>query len=302
MNTLITGGHGLLGRDINLNYGLVPRKEELNLLNYDNLRKYIDKNKIKSIIHCAAKVGGVKANNDYSNDFFIQNLEINCNILKACVEFKLHNSIFILSTCIFPEHAPLPLDETTINDGEPHRTNFGYAYAKRILEIGSRTMYEQHGIETKCLIPCNLYGKYDNYNLDTGHVIPNLIHKCFIAKKTNTDFIIWGTGQEEREFMYSSDFASLIKKIHTYDNFYGNMIISPEENYKITDIVNLIANIMGFRGNILYLKEKGSGVFKKPTSNMLFRKHFPDFKFTPIEQGLTETIEYFIKNYDNVRK
>jgi GDP-L-fucose synthase len=302
MNILITGGHGLLGRDIDLENGFKPDKKELNLLNYDSLKEYISRNKIKSIVHCGAKVGGVNSNNDYPNDFFIENLEINTNILKACVEFKLQNSVFLLSTCIFPEHAPLPLAEKNINDGEPHPTNFGYAYAKRILEIGSRTMYKQHGIKTKCLIPCNLYGKYDNYNLDVGHVIPNLIHKCFIAKKTNSDFIIWGTGEEEREFMYSLDFAFIIKRIHTFDNFYGNMIISPEENYKISDVVNLIAIIMDFKGNIVYLKEKSSGVFKKPTSNKLFREHFPDFKFTPIEQGLSETIDYFIKNYDSVRK
>ena len=302
MNTLITGGSGLLGREINIANSLKPNRYTLDLMNYDKLKNYVIDNKIKSIIHCGAKVGGVKANDDYANDFFIDNLQINTNILKVCGELKIKNSIFLLSTCIFPEHAPLPLCELNINDGEPHPTNFGYAYSKRILEIGARTLQKQHGIKSKCLIPCNLYGKYDNYNLQTGHVIPNLIHKCYLAKQNNTPFIVWGTGQEEREFMFASDFARIIEIMHEYNNLPQNIIVSPEENYKISEIVDIICRILNFNGDVIYTKQIGSGVFKKPTSNKIFRQFFPNFKFTPIEQGLSETIEYFIKNYETVRK
>jgi GDP-L-fucose synthase len=302
MKTLITGGSGLLGREINIKEGLKPSRQELDLMSYDNLREYIINNKIESVIHCGAKVGGVKANSDYANDFFIDNLQINTNILRACGEFKLKNSIFLLSTCIFPEHAPLPLREENINDGEPHPTNFGYAYAKRILEIGARTLFKQHGVKTTCIIPCNLYGKYDNYNLDTGHVIPNLIHKCYLAKENNTPFIIWGSGQEEREFMYADDFAKIITDIHDKENIPQNIIISPEENYKISDIVDIIVKRFDFKGEVVYTKEKSSGVFKKPTDNKIFRNIFPNFEFTTIQTGLSKNIKYFIENYKSIRK
>lgn len=302
MKTLITGGNGLLGRELIIKQGLKPSKQELDLMSYEKLKQYIICNKIESIIHCAAKVGGVKANTDYANDFFIDNLQINTNILKACGEFKLKKSIFLLSTCIFPEHAPLPLKEENINDGEPHLTNFGYAYAKRILEIGARTLFKQHKINTTCIIPCNLYGKYDNYNLDTGHVIPNLIHKCYLAKQNNTPFVIWGSGQEEREFMYADDFAKIIESMHNQENLPQNIIVSPEENYKISDIVDIIIQEFNYKGQVVYTKEKGAGVFKKPTNNKLFRNILPDFKFTSIQTGLSKNIKYFIDNYNTIRK
>ena len=302
MKTLITGGSGLLGREIKIKNAFKPCREELNLESYENLRNYILSNNIQSVIHCAAKVGGVKANSNYANDFFLENLKINTNILRSCVDFKLKNCIFLLSTCIFPEHAPLPLDEKSINDGEPHHTNFGYAYAKRILEIGSRTIYSQHKIKTTCVIPCNLYGKHDNYSLETGHVIPNLIHKCYIAKQSNTPFVIWGSGQEEREFIYANDFARILEKIHGKKNLPQNIIVSPEENYKISEIVEIIIKEFEFRGKVIYAKENGAGVFKKPTNNKVFRSIIPNFKFTPIEVGLSQSIKYFIKNFKNIRK
>lgn len=302
MSILITGGSGLLGREINILKSLKPNRNELNIMDYNNLKEYIIDNNIKLLIHCAAKVGGIKANSDYTNDFFIENLQINTNILKACAEFKLQNSIFLLSTCVFPENAPLPLCEETINDGEPHPTNFGYAYSKRILEIGARTLYKQHGIKTKCIIPCNLYGKYDNYNLDTGHVIPNLIHKCYLAKKNNTPFMVWGSGEEEREFMYALDFAKILEMLYLRDDMPQNIIISPEDNYKISEIVDIIVDILNFKGQVKYSKEKGAGVFKKPTNNKIFRHFFPDFKFTKIQDGLYDTVNYFIENYEDVRK
>ena len=301
MKTLITGGNGLLGRELLIPKGLKPSRQQLDLMSYQSICKFIENNSIESIIHCAAKVGGVKANNDYPHNFFIENLQINTNILRACDQYKLKNCIFILSTCIFPEYAPLPLKEENIHDGEPHITNFGYAYAKRILEIGARTLYKQHGLKSTCIIPCNLYGKYDNYNLDTGHVIPNLIHKCYIAKQTNTPFVIWGSGEEEREFMFANDFAEILQKIHTHDDLPQNIIVSNEKNYKISDIVNTIVDIFKFTGNIVYTKDKGAGVFKKPTSNTIFRQHFPNFKFTELKQGLETTIEYFINNLDKVK-
>jgi GDP-L-fucose synthase len=301
MKTLITGANGLLGRELFIPEALKPTRQQLNLMSYESLQKFIENNNIESIIHCAAKVGGVKANNDYPHDFFIENVELNTNILKACDKYKLKNCIFILSTCIFPEHAPLPLKEENINDGEPHPTNFGYAYAKRILEIGARTLSKQYGLKSTCIIPCNLYGKYDNYNLDTGHVIPNLIHKCYIAKQTNTPFVIWGSGEEEREFMFADDFARILEKIHIRNDLPQNIIVSPEENYKISNIVDIIVSKFKFTGQIVYTKEKGAGVFKKPTCNKIFRTYFPDFKFTSIEDGLLQNIDYFLNNINTVR-
>jgi GDP-L-fucose synthase len=301
MSTLITGGFGLLGSSID--FGFKPTKEELNLLNYNDLKNFIIKNNIDSIIHTAAKVGGVKANSDYVYDFFADNILMNINVQNACKEFDIKKSIFIVSTCAFPSSASLPLKESYLHDGEPHETNFGYAYSKRMLEVGSRALKQQYQIDSTCVIPCNLYGENDNYNLENGHVIPSLIHRCYLAKINNTNFEIWGSGRAEREFIYVKDFAKIITQIFNYDiNVQETMIISPETTFTIQEIVDIIVKKIGFQGKVIFDETKPEGILKKNSSNKIFRKYFPDFSFTDIDYGLEQTIQYFIKNYDLLRK
>lgn len=301
MNTLITGGSGLLGSEINLSNTLKPSSQELNLLDYCSLKRYIQLNNISKIIHCAAMVGGIQANYTKMFDFFDSNMQMNTNILRACKEFNLKNSIFILSTCVMPAESKLPYTEDSLHMGEPHFTNYGYAYSKRMLEVGSRSLKQQYGINTICLIPSNLYGPNDNYNLDSGHVIPSLIHKCFVAKENKEDFVVWGTGMPIREFVYIKDFARIIEKIVKTDHEYSPMIISPDADCSIRDLVNIITSEIGFNGRILYDLSKPDGIYKKTTSNKMFKKYFSDFKFTNIQDGLKETIQDFVSRYPNVR-
>lgn len=302
METLITGGHGLLGSFID--FGLKPKKSELDLCNYDHIKQFIIKNDISSIIHMAAKVGGVKANSDYVFDFFIENIIMNNNIFKICKEYKISKSIFMMSTCAFPKRSKLPLREEYLHEGEPHESNYGYAYAKRMTEVASRALSQQYNLDSLCIIPCNLYGDNDNYNIENGHVIPSLIHKCYLAKITHTPMEIWGSGKAEREFVYAKDIAVLIKNIyqqniHIKDNC---LIVSPDDIYTIEEVVYLIAKIMKFSGKIQFDSSKPEGILRKNSSNTKFRKYFPDFKFTSIENGLSLTIEYFLKNYNMLRK
>lgn len=300
MNTLTTGGTGLVGSCLQV--GLKPTRKELDLNSYDQLSQYIEKNNIDKIIHCAAKVGGVKANFDYMFDFFEENINLNLNILKACKQYNLNKSIFILSTCIYPAEAPLPLKEEYINNGEPHFTNFGYAYAKRILEIGSRALEKQYSIQTSCLIPTNIYGKHDNYNLETSHVLPALIHKCFLALKNNTDFVVWGSGKPEREFIFAEDFARIIEQTINLNNAPRVFIVSDSTSIAIKDLVYLIADVFKFKNNIIFDTSKPEGILKKPTDNTEFKKAFPNFKFTPLQEGLEKTINFFQENYNTLRK
>lgn len=301
MNTLITGGRGLLGSAFN--FGHKPSKEELNCLQYDNLRSYIKNNSIDSIVHAAARVGGVKANTDFVYDFFADNISMSVNVMNACREFEIKRAIFIVSTCAFPVNAPLPLAESSLHCGEPHHTNFGYAYAKRMLEVGSRALRQQYGINSSCVIPCNLYGEHDSYNLQSGHVIPSLVHKCWIAKNTNSTLEIWGSGKAEREFIYVNDFASIIDKLINEKPYIPEtMIISPGITYTIEEIVHHIVKIFKFEGKVFFDKSKPEGIMKKNSNNSIFRKYFEDFKFTDLDTGLSNSIEYFVKNYDTLRK
>jgi GDP-L-fucose synthase len=301
MSILVAGGKGMVGSI--LDFGLKPSKQELNLTNYKELSDYIKANNITEIIHAAGKVGGVKANSDYMYDFFMENILMNVNVIKACKEHDIKKSTFFLSTCIFPQDAQLPLLEKDIHNGEPHYTNFGYAYAKRMLEVGSRCLKKQYGIESSCLVPCNMYGPNDNYHLENGHVIPSLIHRCYIAKKTNTDFIIWGSGKAEREFLYSGDVAKILKSIHLENYKIPDMMtISPGIVYSIKDVVELIIKHLKFDGKVVFDSNKPEGILKKNTDNTVFKNTFLDFTFTSLDDGLGLTIQDFIKNYNILRK
>jgi GDP-L-fucose synthase len=305
VSVLITGGSGLLGSHLNIKDSYKPSSKELNLLNYSELQRFIETNNIKKIVHCAALVGGVHANKSKIYDFFSLNLQMNLNIINACKMFNLHNSVFILSTCILPANGPFPLIEEMLHDGEPHYTNYGYAYAKRMLEVGARCMLEQYGTKATCIIPCNFYGANDNHDLEYGHVIPSLIHKCYLAIKNNTDLVVWGSGKPEREFIYVKDLAYVVEKlIDTGDkiDYPQSMIISPNKSYSIESITELIVQKMNFKGNVIFDKAKPDGILKKPTSNALFTKYFPNYNFVPIEYGLDASIEHFTVNYPNVRK
>ena len=301
-NTLITGASGLLGSQISLTNSLKPSSKALNLLEYEQLNDYILKYNVKKIIHCAAMVGGINANYTKMYDFFSNNMIMNTNILRACKEHNLNKSIFILSTCILPANASFPYTENILHDGEPHHTNYGYAYSKRMLEVGSRSLKQQYGIETYCLIPCNLYGPKDNYNLLDGHVIPSLIHRCYLAKQNKQDFIVWGSGNPEREFMFANDLAQIIEKINENEMAYPHtMIVSPEKAFKIKDIVNIIAEKMNFSGNIIFDTTKSDGILKKPTDTTLFKKYLPNFNWTELNYGLDITVKYFLRNYPKIR-
>lgn len=307
MNILITGGSGLLGSNLHLKNSLKPSSKELDLLDYSMLRQYIEKNNITKIVHSAAIVGGVHANKKLIYDFYYKNHLMNLNIIQACKEFNLNNSIFILSTCIFPEKFTTPYVESDMHNGEPHNTNYGYAYAKRMLEVGSRTLKEQYNVKTTCLIPCNFYGPNDNHNLEYGHVIPSLIHKCYIAKETNSDLVVWGSGIPEREFIYVGDLAKIIQIIITEQSqndtkYPDKIIISSGKSYSISQIASLIAHEMNLKGDIIYDKTMPDGILKKPTNTNLFNKYFANFKWTSLEDGIKQSVNYFKENYPNVRK
>tara|TARA_R110002020_G_scaffold8246_1_gene33471 strand:+ start:1438 stop:2325 length:888 start_codon:yes stop_codon:yes gene_type:complete len=295
----VTGGSGLVGSAIESNFK--PSSEYVNLMHVEDIIRYITRNKIDSIIHCAAKVGGIKANSDHLGEFFYKNVIMNANLLHAAHEAGVKKVVSFMSTCVFPDDVEYPLTPCQIHMGEPHPSNYSYAYAKRMLEVQSRAYRDQYGSNFVTVIPCNIYGPNDNFNLDSGHVIPSLIHKCYLAKQNNTDFEIWGTGQAYREFIYSKDVAYIAQWVlENYDE-YEPLIISPDEEISIATIAQEIAWRMEFEGNIVYNGMR-DGQLKKPSNNMTLKHMLPDYTFVPIEVGLRRTIEWFIENYEKARK
>jgi len=254
------------------------------------------------VIHCAAKVGGVGGNMNYKGEFFYDNIMMNTNVIEGARLSKVKNLVSFLSTCVFPDQVDYPLTEKKIHLGPPHFSNDAYAYAKRMADIQIRSYREQYGLNYKTVIPSNIYGPKDNYDIINGHVLPSLIHKCYLARENKTPLMIWGSGKPLREFIFSKDVAKLTEWVlHNY-NETEPIILSTSEEISIKEIVNIVTELMNFKGEVKFDSTKPDGQFRKPSDNSKIKNYLPDFKFTPIYDGLKETIEYFEKNYNVIRK
>jgi len=301
MKLLITGGSGLVGSAFNINATKWSSKD-VNLINFDKTLQAMINLMPEYVIHTAGKIGGLLGNMNHKGQFFYENITINTNVLEAARVAKVEKVLSFLSTCIFPDNIKYPLTEDQIHNGEPHNSNYPYAYAKRMLDVQSRAYREQYGCNYVCVIPTNIYGPNDNFNLESGHVLPSLIHKCYLAKQNNEDFVIWGSGKPLREFIYSKDIAQLsLWALENYDED-EPIIFSTSEEISIGDVAQIIAKHMNFKGNIVFDKSKPDGQFRKPSSNKKLMKYIPKYKFTTLEDGIQETIEWFCENYPNVRK
>jgi GDP-L-fucose synthase len=303
--SLVTGASGLLGSEILLklpgSIGLTSKDCDLTDSNHAILT--LEDGRVDTVIHCAARVGGVKANTEYVADFFDDNVKMNMNVLDACREKKL-KLVSILSTCIYPDaqHVRYPLTENQLHLGPPHDSNFGYAYAKRMLEVQSRAYRQQFGCNFISVIPNNLYGINDNYDLESGHVIPALIRKFHEAIISGSkEVVIWGTGKPVREFTFARDAADIIIWLSkNYDGVEPVNIGNPEQ-VSIESLALIISGEMRYKGTIRFDNSKPDGQFKKPSSNNFLRSLGWNGEYTPIREGLSETIKSFIDRYPNVR-
>jgi GDP-L-fucose synthase len=298
---LVTGGNGLVGSEFVGDYYFKPTSKL-----YD-LRKTEDANRLMlkqfdGIIHCAAKVGGIGGNMNFKGEFFYDNIMMNTNVIEGARMSGVKNLVAFLSTCVFPDSVEYPLTESKIHLGPPHFSNDAYAYAKRMSDIQIRSYKQQYGLNYKSVIPCNIYGPNDNYNLVNGHVLPSLIHKCYLSRENKTPLTIWGSGKPLREFIFSKDVAKLTEWVLYNYNENEPIILSTSEEISIGDVVDMIVEIMNFKGEIIFDSSKPDGQFRKPSDNSKIKNYLPDFKFTPLYEGLKETIEYFEKNYTIIRK
>jgi GDP-L-fucose synthase len=298
---LVTGGNGLVGSEFIGDKYYKPTSKEYNLIDKEETHHLMSK-KFDGVIHCAAKVGGVGANMNYKGEFFYDNIMMNTNVINGARLSDVKKLVCFLSTCIFPDNIEYPLTEKKIHLGPPHFSNDAYAYAKRMADIQIKAYREQYGLNYKSVIPTNIYGPNDNYSLENGHVIPSLIHKCFLARENKTDFVVWGSGKPLREFIFSQDVSKLTEWVlENYDEP-EPIILSTSEEISIREIVSMITDLMDFKGKVLFDTTKPDGQFRKPSDNSKIKTYLPDFKFTPIYDGLKTTIKHFEKGYKNIRK
>lgn len=299
---LVTGGTGLVGRCFQGDKFIRSNHVGCDLTDPRRVDAMFNSVRPDAVIHCAAKVGGLQANMTQKGDFFYQNIMMNTNVIESARKSGVKKLISFLSTCVFPNDVEYPLSPEKIHLGKPHYSNDAYAYAKRMSDIQIQAYREQFGCEYFSVIPTNIYGPGDNYNLENGHVVPTLIHKFYLSKKNNTPVEIWGTGKPLREFIYSEDVANLTSRLLENYSGFDPVILSTSQEVSIAELAEIIKNSINYKGKIIYQKEKPDGQFRKPSDNSVIKDLFPDFKFTPIEEGIQKSIDWFERNYTEARK
>jgi GDP-L-fucose synthase len=307
---LVTGGTGLIGKaiqkiSINYNYEfLFIGSKDCDLTNFDETLEYFNKIKPDYVLHLAACVGGLFKNMNHKVEMYEKNIQINNNVLKSCHLVNVKKVISCLSTCIFPDKTSYPIDEMMLHNGPPHDSNDAYAYAKRMLEIQSKAYQQQYGSNFICIIPTNIYGSHDNYSLEDGHVIPSLIHRCYLNKQNNEKFVVRGTGKPLRQFIYSEDLAKLILWSLDKYNSKDSIILSVNEKDEtsIENVARLIARSYNYEDNIVFDDSFSDGQYKKTANNARLMNLIKDFEFTKIENGIKLSVDWFIQNYDTCRK
>lgn len=310
---MVTGGSGLVGKAIkayvddnkkaNETWVFLSSKDG-DLRDRKATDAIFDKYKPTHVIHVAAKVGGLFANLAQKVEFYRENTLINDNVMENCRIHKVQKLVSYLSTCIFPDKTTYPIDETMLHNGPPHPSNEGYALAKRLIDTMSRAYHEEYGCNFTSVIPTNIYGPHDNFSIQNGHVIPGLIHKCYLAKKNNTPFTIWGSGTPLRQFIYSLDLAELtvwvMREYHSPEPI--TLSVPEDMEVSIKHVALSVAKAMKFEGEIIFDTTKADGQFKKTASNKKLQSYRPDYEFTPIEDGIQKAVDWFNEHYESARK
>lgn len=313
-NVLITGSEGLVGKSL-INFFKEKKlkifstnKKQLNLENYNKLFFFLKKNKIHVVINAAAMTGGILRNQNNLITMLEKNIFININIIKACHQARVKQLIYLGSSCIYPKKSKIPIKEESILGSYLEPTNEGYALSKIIGAKLCGYYNDKYKSDFRCLMPCNLVGPGDKYDIHLGHVVPSLVKKfCDAVKYRKKKVFVWGTGEIYREFLDVRDLANTIylimnKSRRNYEKITKDFLINIGANkqYKIKTIVNLIKNLTNYKGKIIYNRKYPDGVWSKKVSTIRLRKLIKGWKTNfNIKQSLQDCISDYKKNYDN---
>jgi len=309
MKLLVTGSRGLLGSAIRHSVAKLDEqsqfhfvsREDADLLSKKDTFDLFDEVKPDVIIHTAALVGGLGGNMSRPYEYFARNLILNQNVIDASLNSGVQRFIGFLSTCIFPSHANYPLSSGDLHNGPPDDSNFGYAHAKRALDVGLRAAHSQLGLNFDLVTLSNLYGPNDNFDVSNGHVIPSLIHKFYNAITQGGVPEVWGDGSPLREFTFAEDVAKAILAMLSIAPRNESFILSNPQEVTIRDLAFTLDKLLGGKGEIRFLEDRPNGQLRKPSSSEELGELESKIAFTSIQDGLTETVGWFLQNYPHVR-
>ena len=301
---VVTGGAGFLGGYVTEGLRkrggrniLVPKIEDYDLVRAEDIVRMYEDMRPDIVIHLAAVVGGIGANREHPGEFFYKNLMMGVQLIEQGRLRGIEKFVAIGTVCAYPKHTPVPFREEDLWGGYPEETNAPYGLAKKMLLVQSQAYRREYGFNSIFLLPVNLYGPGDNFNVQTSHVIPALITKCVDAIDGGQDRIeCWGSGNVSREFVYAADAAEgILLAAEKYDSPEPVNIGSGEE-IPIRDLAQKIAAIMGFNGEIRWDSSRPDGQPRRRLDVSRAKKCFGFEAVTPFEDGLKATIDWYIES------
>jgi len=304
----VTGGAGFLGSFVQETLRLrgaadifIPHIEDYDLTQRADIERMLADAKPDVIIHLAALAGGIGANRARPAEFFYKNLMMGVPLVHAAWERGIEKFVIIGTICAYPKFTPVPFKEENLWDGYPEETNAPYGLAKKMLLVQAQAYREQYGFNAIYLLPVNLYGPRDNFNLDTSHVIPALIRKMIEAQQRGDETVtLWGDGSPTREFFYAGDAARGI--VMAAERYSGSEPVNLGAGMEISikDLAKLVAKLTGFDGEIVWDTSKPNGQPRRGLDVSRARDYFGFQAEMPFEEGLRRTIEWFKENQDKI--
>lgn len=304
---VVTGGAGFLGRFVVANLKrfsgvevFIPRSKDYDLVQQADIIRLLEETQPEMVIHLAAVVGGIGYNQKNPGRFFYDNLMMGVQLIEQSRLRGVQKFLATGTVCAYPKFTPVPFKEDDLWNGYPEETNAPYGLAKKMMLVQSQSYREQYGFNSIFVLPANLYGPFDNFDLETSHVIPALIRKCVEAKRAAAPFIeAWGSGEVSREFLYVEDCAEGIVRAAQVYNESEPVNIGSGREISINDLVELIARMTGFEGDIKWQHSKPDG---QPRRHLDVSRAVEKFGFraeTSLEDGLRKTIDWFENNYQS---